>query len=65
MTDKPSKITARSPSVQLGATEWLYLLGLLFLSTGIAIEFSPVWALIICGGLLIATAYFNATQPGE
>ena len=64
MTNKSPKSTnsSRSLTDRLGATEWLFLLGLLFLCIGIAIEFSPVWALIVCGGLLVATAYFNAVQ---
>lgn len=67
MTDKPPKSTSasRSLGVPLGATEWLFLLGLLFLSIGVSVLFGWAWTLIIGGGVLLATAYFNAIQPGE
>lgn len=67
MTDKStanSKIS-RSLGIPLGATEWLFLLGLLFLSIGVLFLFGWAWALTIGGGVLLATAYFNAIQPGE
>lgn len=67
MTDKStanSKIS-RSLGIPLGATEWLFLLGLLFLSIGVSFLFGWAWALTIGGGVVLATAYFNAIQPGE
>ena len=67
MTDKSPKSTSvsRSLGIPLGATEWLFLLGLLFLSIGVFFLFGWAWALTIGGGVLLATAYFNAIQPGE
>ena len=67
MTDKStanSKIS-RSLGIPLGATEWLFLLGLLFLSIGVSFLFGWAWALTIGGGVMLSTAYFNAIQPGE
>ena len=67
MTDKStanSKIS-RSLGIPLGATEWLFLLGLLFLCIGVSFLFGWAWALTIGGGVVLATAYFNAIQPGE
>jgi len=50
---------------RLGATEWLFVFGLLLLSIGVWLQFSPIWALIVCGIVLIFTAYFNAMQSGD
>jgi hypothetical protein len=67
MTVKSPKSTNRSRSLtgRLGATEWLFLLGLLLLSCGSFFLFGFAWALFISGGILLATAYFNAAQPGD
>ena len=51
-TDKSSRSLGRP----LGATEWAYLLGLLFLAVGIAIQFSIGTALIVVGGILTVTS---------
>lgn len=56
---------ARTLGSPLGATEWLFLLGLLLLSCGSFFLFGFAWALFISGGILLATAYFNAAQPGD
>lgn len=51
---------SRSLGIALGATEVIYLLGLVLLATGSALVFGFEIALMVAGGVMILTAFYNA-----
>lgn len=57
-----NKKVSRSFAIGIGVTEWLYLLGLTILSIGVSVLFGWPWALIICGAILLVTAFYNDTH---
>ena len=52
--------TARSLSIALGVTEYLFLAGIVLLATGTALVFGFGWRLIVTGALLVFAAFFGA-----
>ena len=53
---------ARSLGIALGVTEILFLAGLGLLATGVSLAYSVPHALMICGALLVFSAFYNAGQ---
>jgi cytochrome c biogenesis protein CcdA len=51
---------SRSLGIALGVTEYLFILGLLTLATGISLVFGGEWAAIVIGAVMIVTAFYNA-----
>jgi polyferredoxin len=57
-----SKKNSRSLTIRLGATEWLFILGLLLLASGISLSYSIPTAMIFCGAVCILAAFYNAIE---
>lgn len=51
---------SRSLGIALGVTEFLFIAGLVLLAPGVTLVFGYGWTLIICGGILVCTAFYNA-----
>lgn len=51
--------TTRSLGIALGVTEFLFIAGIALLSTGLTLVFGYEWALMVCGGVLLGTAFYN------
>jgi len=57
-----NKNPSRSLGIALGVTEFLFLVGLVLLTTGVSLAFSIAHALWVCGAVLIVAAFYNAGQ---
>ncbi len=53
---------SRTFGVSIGVTERIYILGLVFLATGISLVVNVPWALIAIGMVLLITAFRNAAE---
>ena len=60
-----TKTVSRSFGISIGVTETIYLLGLLFLATGICLALDVPTALIVVGVILIFTALRNASDDDK
>lgn len=52
----------RSLGIALGVTEFLFLVGLVLLATGVSLEFSIPYGLMAGGVVMIVAAFYNAAQ---
>ena len=57
--------SSRSFAIGIGVTEIIYLLGLVCLATGICLAYSIALALIVVGGVLLVTAFYNVSERGK
>jgi hypothetical protein len=57
-----TNIVSRTLGISLGVTEWIFLLGLVLLATGMSLAIGIDWALMVVGLFLIRTAENNARE---
>lgn len=57
--NKPRRTLTSLFGDRLGVTEWFYILGLLLLAVGLGYQFGWPWSLVVAGGILLATAFYN------